>query len=97
LGLTIRNNVFYQNLVDDIIFNDNNDQNGVIIDFSLFGTSRGIGTNNIYSDPIFTDNIDFISRFDSPAIDSGHPSQIYNDTDGTRNDIGAYGGPFNNK
>jgi hypothetical protein len=96
-GLTIRNNVFYQNPVDDIIFHDNNDQNGVVIDFSLFGTSQGIGTNNLYSDPIFIDNIDFIPRFDCPTIDSGHPSEVYNDTDGTRNDMGAYGGTFNNK
>ncbi len=29
----------------------------------------------------------------SPAIDAGNPNTAYNDLDGTRNDIGAYGGP----
>ncbi len=29
----------------------------------------------------------------SPCIDAGNPDPIYNDPDGTRNDMGAYGGP----
>jgi hypothetical protein len=29
----------------------------------------------------------------SPALDAGNPDQAYIDTDGTRNDLGAYGGP----
>ena len=29
----------------------------------------------------------------SPAIDAGDPAAIYNDIDGTRSDIGAFGGP----
>ena len=29
----------------------------------------------------------------SPCIDAGDPDPIYNDPDGTRNDMGAYGGP----
>lgn len=33
-----------------------------------------------------------LSRY-SPCIDAGHPSQKYNDTDGSRNDIGLTGGP----
>ena len=30
----------------------------------------------------------------SGLIDAGHPDEAFNDTDGTRSDIGAYGGPF---
>ena len=30
---------------------------------------------------------------DSPAIDAGDPASAYNDTDASRNDMGAYGGP----
>ena len=30
----------------------------------------------------------------SPLIDAGNPSSIYNDFDGSRNDIGVYGGPY---
>jgi hypothetical protein len=29
----------------------------------------------------------------SRCIDAGHPAAEYNDTNGTRNDMGAYGGP----
>ena len=29
----------------------------------------------------------------SPCIDAGNPDPVYNDPDGTRNDMGAYGGP----
>ncbi len=29
----------------------------------------------------------------SPCIDAGDPNPLYNDIDGTRNDMGAYGGP----
>lgn len=31
----------------------------------------------------------------SPAVDAGDPDAKYNDTDGSRNDMGAYGGPDN--
>ena len=29
----------------------------------------------------------------SPCINRGHPDPVYNDPDGTRNDMGAFGGP----
>ena len=29
----------------------------------------------------------------SPAINAGNPASTYNDRDGSRNDMGAYGGP----
>ncbi|MFC1481860.1 right-handed parallel beta-helix repeat-containing protein, partial [Candidatus Neomarinimicrobiota bacterium] len=32
----------------------------------------------------------------SPGIDAGNPEPRYNDLDGTRNDMGAYGGPYGN-
>ncbi len=35
----------------------------------------------------------FRLRDGSPAIDAGHPAARYNDPDGSRNDMGAYGGP----
>ncbi len=38
-------------------------------------------------------NDDFSLKSTSPAIDAGDPSSAYNDTDGTTNDMGAYGGP----
>ncbi|UCD17105.1 MAG: VCBS repeat-containing protein [Candidatus Zixiibacteriota bacterium] len=33
---------------------------------------------------------DFTLQFDSPCINAGDPDPVYNDPDGTRNDIGAY-------
>ncbi len=49
---------------------------------------------NINIDPLFVNvkNDDFHLRADSPCIDAGNPDSQYNDTDGSRNDIGAYGG-----
>ncbi|MGA1824513.1 MAG: hypothetical protein ACMUIP_07585 [bacterium] len=40
---------------------------------------------------------DFHLKPDSPAIDMGDPALEYNDSDGTRNDQGAYGGPLAGK
>jgi len=62
------------------------------------------GPGNIDDDPMFTDpstgvgngfdglNADWTLAVGSPCIDTGHPNPIYNDEDGSRNDMGAYGG-----
>ncbi|RKY56305.1 MAG: hypothetical protein DRP96_11395, partial [Candidatus Neomarinimicrobiota bacterium] len=61
-----------------------------------------IGWNgNISADPMFVEDYDFYGdsivdvhlQWGSPCIDAGHPDTRYNDVDGSRNDIGAYGGP----
>jgi len=58
--------------------------------------TRGNGslTNSIMSDPKFVDweNGDYRLQPTSPAINAGPPDPQYNDRDGTRNDIGMYGG-----
>ena len=58
------------------------------------GDFRGVN-GNISADPLFIDpeqgNLHL--RSDSPCIDAGNPDRIYNDPDGSRNDMGAYGGP----
>jgi len=46
---------------------------------------------NIFDDPMFMDTLDFHLQMFSPAIDAGNPDIL--DLDGTRSDIGAYGGP----
>jgi parallel beta-helix repeat protein len=53
------------------------------------------GTGSISYDPQFTDTLagDYRLQPGSACIDSGNPASPYNDPDGTRNDIGAYGGP----
>jgi hypothetical protein len=63
------------------------------------------GTGNIGDDPWFVDadgSDDIVGTEDddvhllegSPCIDTGHPALEYQDIDGSRNDMGAYGGPF---
>jgi hypothetical protein len=68
---------------------------------SYSGVSDPTGTNgNDDSDPGFTswtnnstDDDDFALVSASALVNAGNPSSTYNDTDGTRNDMGAYGGP----
>ena len=52
--------------------------------------------HDISVDPIFIDivNHDYRLGEGSPGIDAGHPNEEYNDTDGSRNDMGIYGGPY---
>lgn len=53
------------------------------------------GAGNLTSDPDLADpaGADFSLNTTSPCIDAGNPSSSYDDADGTRNDIGAFGGP----
>jgi hypothetical protein len=54
------------------------------------------GDGNINEDPLFEDasrgNVRLSSG--SPCINAGHPSDIYNDVNGSRNDMGIYGGQY---
>ena len=51
-------------------------------------------THSILADPKFTDltNGNFTLASNSPAINAGPPDPQYNDRDGSRNDIGMFGG-----
>ena len=51
-------------------------------------------STNIFVDPMFVneDSMDFHLQMYSPLIDAGDPNIL--DIDGTRSDIGLYGGPF---
>ena len=50
-----------------------------------------LGPGNVLSNPLFTDQEahNFTLLLTSPCIDAGDPDSVYNDPDGTRNDIGA--------
>lgn len=61
-------------------------------------TNNGIviwGEGNIDLDPMFVSSEleNYHLQTGSPCIDAGHPDPQYNDIDGSRNDMGAYGGP----
>jgi len=54
-------------------------------------------TGNVDLDPQFVDTLevspDFHLSEGSPCVDAGNPAPEFNDPDGSRNDMGAYGGP----
>jgi hypothetical protein len=54
-------------------------------------------TTNIFVDPMFVnkDNMDFHLQMYSPLIDAGDPNIL--DKDGSRSDIGLFGGPYGEK
>ena len=58
------------------------------------GDFRGLN-GNISADPLFAnpEKGDFRLQPDSPCINSGNLEPIYDDHNGSRNDMGAYGGP----
>jgi len=94
----MRNNILYKNAVGQslIYFSGAGTQDFSYNDF--FGnttTTDVVGitqlTGNLAADPIFDSN--FVLGTGSSCIDSGDPNSAYNDTDGTRNDMGIYGGP----
>ncbi len=53
---------------------------------------------NFYTDPLFIDpeNGDFRLQSNSTCIDSGDPTNEFVDPNGSRNDLGAFGGPLGN-
>ncbi|MEA2095731.1 MAG: T9SS type A sorting domain-containing protein [Candidatus Cloacimonadota bacterium] len=79
-------------------------QSTPIITYSCV-TGGFTGEGNIDEDPLFvapttgdgTDYNGLIASWwlqtGSPCIDAGNPDAMYNDPDGSRNDMGAYGGP----
>lgn len=91
----VRNNIFYDNI-------SSGSQN-VIADYTstatieyndTYGNTTNYtgGTGNINSDPDFIDEDDYELDSSSPCVDAGDPSGDYDDADGTRNDMGVYGG-----
>ena len=43
---------------------------------------------------LFVDTTWYELSSGSTCVDAGNPSSSYNDEDGSRNDLGAYGGPY---
>jgi len=53
-------------------------------------------STNLSENPDFAawSSNDFSLLSGSPCIDAGNPSSEFNDPDGTRNDMGAFGGSY---
>jgi hypothetical protein len=67
------------------------------VNYNLSQTGEGGGVllqNRVNADPAFVDTTDFVLGPTSPARNAGDPDPRFNDIDGTRNDMGIYGGPF---
>ncbi|GEM_PF-1038432 len=65
-------------------------------DFWNNGNMWGSGFNGISADPLFFSSHggNYSIMPNSPCLDAGHPDPVYNDPDGSRNDIGAYHADF---
>ena len=97
----IRNNILSQNKI--AVYLENGQPN---MDYNLYWDNEihatngsAFGANDIFADPMFVkDTIarslayDYHLQMYSPGIDAGDPSIL--DVDGSRSDIGMYGGPL---
>ena len=101
---TMTNSILWGNSPHEIYFYEDDYPSSITITYSdIQGGQDSIVTNdngtvtwgsgNIDSDPLFTGPIngDFTLQGNSPCIDTGSPNAFYNDTDGTRNDMGYSG------
>lgn len=86
---SIQNNIFYENTGnsgDSRISIVSSDSSNYYIDYNLLSVNS--------PDPGFRSETDLRLSEGSFCIDKGNPLKKYNDTDGSRNDQGAYGGPW---
>ena len=94
------------NIINNIVVN--NDDYGIsfldgsTMDYNAFWNNKNNyngnnpGSHNIFGNVMFVDTSKDNYRLlkNSLCINAGNPDQKYNDKDGSRNDIGAYGGPY---
>lgn len=103
------NTIVWNNPLASVYFTTINSPNSITVSYSdIEGGRSGIKDNNhgtvnwldgnINSNPLFVnpENGDYHLQFGSPCIDKGDSTSTYNDYDGTRNDLGAYGGKYGN-
>jgi hypothetical protein len=97
----IRNNIFSENHIGIKVASPPNTNYNLFWKNDINATNGyGIGPDDIFADPMFVKdtvpnsqmNFDFHLQKYSPAIDKGDPAIL--DVDGSRSDIGAFGGPY---
>ena len=96
--LSLMNTISYFNTTSQI---DGSSGSTITIDYSDIqnGVNYGswaTGTGNIDENPLFNSTTDYHLSTGSPCINSGNIDANFNDVDGSRNDMGAYGGPKGN-
>ncbi len=87
--LKVINSIFWNNSSDELTF-VHPKQNPIIQYCNIQGGYSGIGNINVV--PLFIDEIDFKLQNASPCKNSGINSRFFDDFDGSRNDMGMYGG-----
>lgn len=100
-GIEIRNNIFAGGEGESGAGGWSSYGDGPTIDWCNawmappYGGDAVIGPNNIFRDPLFVapERDDYRLARGSPCIDAGDPATDHRDADGSRNDIGAFGGP----
>ncbi|MCF7859353.1 MAG: fibronectin type III domain-containing protein [Candidatus Cloacimonetes bacterium] len=97
----INNSILWDNLPQEVCFHKFGDIKMTLSYSNIMNAEDGFETNNngslffkmgvINADPMFKDpvNRNYNLLADSPCIDAGDPSEEYNDSDGSRNDMGA--------
>ena len=93
-GLAIQNSIIWDHKTQ---FELNNSSLTIVYSDISDGTNYSewsSGEGNISLNPKFSN--DYKLESGSPCINTGNPSSVYNDADGTRNDMGAFGGPEGN-
>lgn len=98
-GGSLYNTILLDNRVEIGLVSDEtsayNLSHGHSVDTAYGGTPRTVGPNDLTVDPRLVDaaNADYHLDPYSPGIDAGNPAAAYNDVDGSRNDLGIFGGP----
>ncbi|MCJ7554359.1 MAG: hypothetical protein MUO34_10800 [Ignavibacteriaceae bacterium] len=85
----IQNNIFYENTANERLSHllySSSDSTNYIEQYNY------IALENM--DPYFISEYNFGLFYDSPCKNAGNPAEEFNDVNGTRNDQGAYGGPY---
>ena len=88
--------IFYYNFINDgqILYNDVCDNSTNYFNNAVGGSfAPQPATGEISENPLFEDTTNYYLTDPSPCKDAGNPSPIYLDPDGTRNDMGVWGGP----
>lgn len=103
-NISITNSIFFNNSGTAIV---NEVGASITSSYNIFWNNSGgkyggnseitIGDGNLSQDPLFIDvNSNYHLSENSPCINAGKPGLPFLDPDGTRNDMGAYGGPYAN-
>ncbi|MCK4357379.1 MAG: right-handed parallel beta-helix repeat-containing protein, partial [Candidatus Cloacimonetes bacterium] len=90
--VTLLNSIIWDNGINEICTVDNGSISATYSDIKDGTGQSYFGEGCIDADPIFVNPAigDFNLTAYSPCIDAGDPDPIYNDPDGTRNDMGAH-------